>query len=84
MVRILNMKSTLNKIVSVQYCITNSMDINFSKLQEFGRPGMLRAVHGVAESDTTEQLNNNSIADCRYSVVRQIFKTSCLSRFGAH
>ena len=42
--------------------ITNSMDLILRELREMvktGKPGLLQSVHGVTESDTTEQLNNN-------------------------
>ena len=42
--------------------ISDSMDVNLSKLQEIGedRGDWHAIVHGVAELDMTERLNNNN------------------------
>ena len=54
--------------------ITNAMDMNLAKLKEMvrDREAWCAAVHGVAESDTTGQLNNNNISEWWHITARLI------------
>ena len=59
--------------------IIGTMDMSLSKLQEIvkDREVWCAAVHRVAESDTTERLNNSGL-------LRRVSKFPCLVPLGLH
>ena len=52
--------------------ITDSMDMNLSKLQEIvkDREAWHAAVQRVAELDRSEQLNNNSLSVTKFTILK--------------
>ena len=63
--------------------IINSMDMSLTKLWVIVKAteAWRAAVHGVAETDKTEQLNNNEIQHMQHSPQSQTYKHECFLIF---
>ena len=60
---LVELRITWNYLVHLLVCITNSRNMNLSKLREIvkDREAWHAAFHGLTESNTTERLNNNFV-----------------------
>ena len=60
--------------------ITDPVDVNLGKFQERvgDREACYAAIHGIAETDTTQRLNNNNNNMCSTSSTRFIWALLCL------